>query len=68
MHPFMVKHLKLDPLGLFDDNNKLYAEAATTIESTEQMYVFDESRPYLANALRLGSQPDPFVSLTAEFR
>ena len=64
----MVKHLKLDPLGLFDDNNKLYAEAATTIESTEQMYVFDESRPYLANALRPGSQPDSFVSLTAEFR
>ena len=68
MHLFMVKHLKLDPLGLFDDNNKLYAETATTIESTEQMYVFDESRPYPANALKPGSQPDPFVSLTAEFR
>ncbi len=56
MYPFMVKHLKLDPLGVFDDNNELYDETATIIESPEQMYVFDESRPYPATALKPGSQ------------
>lgn len=56
MYPFMVKHLKLDPSGVFDDITELYDETGTTIETPEQMYVFDESRPYPENALKPGSQ------------
>ena len=55
MYPFMVKHLKLDPSGVFDATSELYDETATTIETPEQMYVFDELRPYPANALKPGS-------------
>lgn len=56
MYPFMVKHLKLDPSGVLNETTELYDETATTIETPEQMFVFDESRPYPANALKPGSQ------------
>lgn len=56
MYPFMVRHLQLDPSGVFDAITELYDETATTIETPEQMYVFDESRPYPANAVTPGSQ------------
>ena len=56
MYPFMVKHLKLDPSGVFDENTEVYDETATQIESPEQMYVFDQSHPYPSSALKPGTQ------------
>ena len=55
MYPFMVKHLKLDPSGVFDENTEVYDETATQIESPEQMYVFDQSHPYPSSALKPGT-------------
>ena len=55
MYPFMVKHLKLDPAGIFDATTELYDETGTTIETPEQMYVFDKLRPYPAAARKPGS-------------
>ena len=55
MYPFMVKHLKLDPSGVFDENTEVYDETATQIESPEQMYVFDQSHPYPSIALKPGT-------------
>lgn len=55
MYPFMVKHLGLDAAGVFDAETELYDETGTTIESPEQMYVFDESMPYPTSALPPGS-------------
>ena len=55
MYPFMVKHLGLDSKGVFDEATELYDETGTSIETPEQMYVFDESRPYPASALKPGS-------------
>lgn len=52
MYPFMVKHLKLDPRGVFDEVTELYDETQTVLESPEQMYVFDKRRPYPATALK----------------
>jgi hypothetical protein len=51
----MVKHLDLDPKGVYDSKTELYDETRTTLESPEQMYVFDESNPYPASALKPGS-------------
>jgi hypothetical protein len=56
MYPFMVKHLKLDPKGVFDGKTELYDETETTIETPEQMYVFDESQPYPASGLKPGTK------------
>jgi len=56
MYPFMVKHLKLSAAGVFDNITELYDETATTIETPEQMYVFDDLRSYPATALKPGSQ------------
>ena len=56
MYPFMVKHLKLNPAGIFDTNTELYDETGTTLETPEQMYVFDQLRPYPETALKPGSQ------------
>ncbi len=55
MYPFMVKHLGLDSKGVFDAETELYDETKTTIETPEQMYVFDESKPYPASALKPGA-------------
>ena len=55
MYPFMGKHLGLDSKGVFDTQTELYDESTTTIETPEQMYVFDESMPYPASALRPGA-------------
>ena len=52
MYPFMVKHLKLDPKGVFDEATELYDETQTVLESPEQMYVFDKLRAYPASALK----------------
>ena len=45
MYPFMVSHLGLDPEGVFDQTTELYDEQGTSIETPEQMYVFDASHP-----------------------
>ena len=55
MYPFMVKHLGLDSKGVFDSKTELYDETGTTIETPEQMYVFDDSKPYPASGLRPGA-------------
>ena len=55
MYPFMVKHLGLDQNGVFDAATELYDESKTTIETPEQMRVFDESKPYPAGALKPGA-------------
>jgi len=55
MYPFMVKHLGLDSKGVFDTETELYDETRTTIETPEQMYVFDESTPYPASGLKPGT-------------
>ena len=58
MYPFMVKHLRLDPRGVFDEETELYDESKTVIETPEQMYVFDTSRPYPTTALKPNSSVD----------
>jgi len=55
MYPFMVKHLGLDPKGVFDEKTELYDETRTTIETPEQMHVFDESQRYPASGLKPGA-------------
>lgn len=55
MYPFMVKHLGLDEQGVFDTKTELYDETRTTIETPEQMYVFDASKPYPASGLKPGA-------------
>ena len=55
MYPFLVKHLRLDSKGVFDEGTELYDETAVKIETPEQMFVFDESRPYPASALKPGA-------------
>lgn len=52
MYPFMVKHLSLDPKGVVDSDKELYDETKNTIETPEQMYVFDEELPYPNSALK----------------
>ncbi len=55
MYPFMLKHLGLDSKGVFDTETELYDETRTTIETPEQMYVFDESKPYPTSGLNPGA-------------
>jgi hypothetical protein len=55
MYPFMVKHLRLDSKGVYDTETELYDETGTTLETPEQMYVFDASHPYPATALKPGA-------------
>lgn len=55
MYPFMVEHLKLDAKGVYDEGTELFDESSTTIETPAQQFVFDESHPYPASALKPGS-------------
>jgi len=55
MYPFMVKHLGLDSKDVFNTKTELFDETKTTIETPEQMFVFDESKPYPASALKPGA-------------
>ncbi len=55
MYPFMIKHLGLDPNGVFDSKTEVYDETPTTIETPAQMYVFDKSKPYPSHALKPGA-------------
>ena len=56
MYPFLVKHLKLNPAGVFDATTELYDETGTMLENPEQMFVFDKHHPYPETALEPGSQ------------
>ncbi|MGI9455330.1 MAG: alpha/beta hydrolase family protein [Aeoliella sp.] len=58
MYPFMVKHLGLDPTGIYDRSKDLFEESKTTLESPEQMRVFDDSHPLPEHALEPGSRVD----------
>lgn len=55
MYPFMVKHLKLDPEGVLDPETGKYDESHNTIESPEQMRVFNDQHPLPKHALKPGS-------------
>jgi len=55
MYPFMVKHLKLSRDGVYDKTTELYDESKTTVETPEQMRVFDAATPLPADALKPGS-------------
>lgn len=55
MYPFMVKHLGLDPAGIMDSDTGEFDESRTTIESPEQMRVFNEDYPLPKHALEPGS-------------
>lgn len=55
MYPFMVKHLKLDPTGVYDRETKSFDESKTVLETPAQMRVFDDKHPYPKHALKPGS-------------
>ena len=59
MYPFMVKHLRLNPKGVFNATTELFDESNTVIETPEQMRVFDETNPLPKHALA----PNAKVSL-----
>jgi hypothetical protein len=55
MYPFMVKHLSLDPTGVFDDSIGEMDERKNTLETPAQMRVFDKDNPLPKHALKPGS-------------
>ena len=55
MYPFMVKHLGLDPKGVLDPASGKFDEAKTTLQTPDQMRVFDEDNPLPEHALKPGS-------------
>lgn len=55
MYPFMVKHLKLDSSDVLDKTTELYDESKTTIETPDEMRVFDEEYTMPEHALAPGS-------------
>lgn len=55
MYPFMVKHLKLNPAGVFDAKTGVFDEAGNTIEAVDDMRVFDDSFSMPKHALKPGS-------------
>ena len=56
MYPFMVKHLKLDASSVLDPATGQFDESANTIETVEQMRVFDDEHPLPAHALKPGAR------------
>jgi hypothetical protein len=56
MYPFMVKHLGLDPRGVFDPATGAFDESKTTLETPEQMRVFGAHEPLPPQALAPGSR------------
>ena len=55
MYPFMVKHLGLDSTGVLDAKTGKFDESKNTIETPEQMRVFNDRHPYPEDALKPGS-------------
>ena len=56
MYPFMVKHLKLNNAGVYDKQTEIYDESKNTIETPDQMRVFDDAHPMPSHALKPGSR------------
>lgn len=55
MYPFMVKHLELDSAGVLNSDTGVFDESGTTLETPEEMRVFNEDHPMPAHALQPGS-------------
>jgi len=55
VYPFLVRHLGLDPTGVYDPSTELYDESGNTIEDVATMRVFDDGHPPPAHALTPGS-------------
>lgn len=55
MYPFMVEHLGLDTEGVLDPATGIYDENRNTMETPEQMRVFDEDNPLPDHALKPGA-------------
>jgi uncharacterized protein len=55
MYPFMVKHLSLDAEGVLDPESGKFDESKNTMETPEQMRVFDKTHPLPKEALKPGS-------------
>ena len=55
MCPFMVKHLGLDPTGVRDPKTGVFDESKTTVETPEQMRVFENPSDLPPHALKPGS-------------
>lgn len=58
VYPFLVQHLKLDAAGVVDPDTGLFDESPNTIESVENMRVFNDQHPLPAHALKPGSIVD----------
>lgn len=56
MYPFMVKHLGLDSKGVLDAKTGVFDEDGNTMETVEQMRVFDDKYPYPKHALKPGAK------------
>lgn len=55
MYPFMVQHLGLDSTGVLDPNTGMFDESGTTLETPEEMRVFNSEFPMPEHALTPGS-------------
>ena len=55
MYPFMVKHLGLDSRGILNKSTGVFDETKTTLETPDQMRVFDKDHPLPVDALKPGS-------------
>ncbi|MCH2211169.1 MAG: acetylxylan esterase [Fuerstiella sp.] len=56
MYPFMVQHLGLDASEVLNSETGMFDETGTTLESPEQMRVFNENFPIPAHALEPDSK------------
>lgn len=55
MYPFMVKHLGLDSRGVLDQKARVFDESMNTLETPDQMRVFDGKYPIPQSAIKPGS-------------
>jgi uncharacterized protein len=55
MYPFMAKHLGLNSDGVLDAKTGTFDESANTLETPEQMRVFNNSFPLPQHALEPGT-------------
>ncbi|QDT08102.1 alpha/beta hydrolase family protein [Planctomycetes bacterium K23_9] len=58
MYPFMVKHLNLNNQSVYDKQTELYDESKNTVETPEQMRVFDDQQTLPDHALIPGTAVD----------
>lgn len=55
VYPFLVKHLGLRTEGVYDAATELFDESKTTLETPQQMRVFDETHPLPDHSLAPGA-------------